>query len=109
MKFRTHGFTLIELMIVVAVISILAAIIIPAYRDYEKRQQGARQATTEYVSPIETALKEAPEGSCYVAVNQASWATDIARFLNKHPEFELFATTQSTRHGPIFKRKNCDR
>lgn len=59
MKKTQQGFTLIELMIVVAIIAILAAIALPAYSDYTKKAKvsevilaasSARTAVAEYAA-----------------------------------------------------------
>jgi len=56
-KTAQQGFTLIELMIVVAIIGILAAIALPAYQDYTTRAQVSEIMTA--ASSARTAISEA--------------------------------------------------
>jgi type IV pilus assembly protein PilA len=62
MKRHPQGFTLVELMIVVAIISILAAVALPAYVNYTKKAKMSEVilATSSCRSVITEALQTAP-------------------------------------------------
>jgi type IV pilus assembly protein PilA len=57
MKAIQKGFTLIELMIVVAIIGILAAVAIPAYQDYTAKAQASEGFTV--LGGLKTPISEA--------------------------------------------------
>lgn len=70
MKKVQQGFTLIELMIVVAIIGILAAIAIPAYQDYTIRSQVSEGAVL--ADGQKTALAEFYNNKGYFPANNNS-------------------------------------
>ena len=73
MKSMQKGFTLIELMIVVAIIAILAAIAIPAYQDYLIRTQVSEGAVLTDGAKTAVAEFYCNKGVLPDANNQSAW------------------------------------
>ncbi|WP_113953380.1 pilin [Arenicella xantha] len=68
---NAKGFTLIELMIVVAIIGILAAVALPAYQDYTRRAKISEVILA--ASACRTAVSEYTQSEGSVASTSAGW------------------------------------
>ena len=79
MKTNQQGFTLIELMIVVAIIGILAAVAIPAYQDYTIRAKVSDVLVVASAARTSVAEFYLSTGDMPSSTNAAGISTDAAQ------------------------------
>lgn len=86
MKTLQKGFTLIELMIVVAIIGILAAIAIPAYQDYTIRAQVSEGMTLAAAAKAAVAESFLNRGEAPADRDEAGMSTNATDTSGKYVE-----------------------
>lgn len=100
---RSCGFSLVELMVVVAVLGILASIAVPSYQDYVLRSKlvdalsslAQQRVSLEHYYQDNRSFDEVPgtpSGRCGIAAPASSYFTYVCATANGGQEFTITAT-----------------
>ncbi len=99
MKRLQSGFTIIELVVVVAIIGILAAIAIPQYQEFAAKAKLANSAS--YVAPLKTALADFRQKNGNVDLVSANNWSSLGIMSAPTRTTEVSAVSVSANNGSI--------
>jgi prepilin-type N-terminal cleavage/methylation domain-containing protein len=99
MKTKVKGYSLIELLVIIAIIALLAALLLPALAAAKRKAEAAKHPVAQEVQlPIPY-----PNGVYYFTQTGKDYAAALSAFLGTHTNLEVTSSS-----GDVMKQGNYD-